>query len=199
MFAERIILEPLMFRRNLATSCVRTTLLPTFVSNRPCFSLWANDYLFPAYLCAISALILVVHRVACSAIVQRLATRLLVFRKPPIEQEESDDAQLEIVSSPHEGIVNDIKTHIVSLGGPTIFVYKILRLLGCLALVALTIATLIINDYHDSSGNNFVAGLKKRKGKKKSKSKKPSESFSSSEWLQISLCLAYVCVQPFYR
>ena len=77
--------------------------------------------------------------------------------------------QLEVVSSPHEGIVNDIKAHVASLGGPTIFAFKIVRLLGCLILVALTIATLIVYDYHNTSGNDILDSLKKHKGKKKNK------------------------------
>lgn len=118
--------------------------------------------------------------------------RLSGLGKPSFERDESDDVQLEVVSSPHEGIVNDIKAHITSLGGLTIFTYKIVRLLGCLVLVALTIATLIVNDYHNTTGSSILDALKKHKGKKKSKSKKPSETFSQSEWLQIALCLAYV-------
>ncbi|KLO19974.1 P-loop containing nucleoside triphosphate hydrolase protein [Schizopora paradoxa] len=173
VFAERIILEPLMFRGKVSVP------------------LWANDLLFPAYLCALSALILLIHRIACTEVVRRLVSRLLGLGKLSIDREDSDDVQLEVVSSPHEGIVNDIKAHVASLGGPTIFSYKIVRLLGCLILVALTIATLIVYDYHNASGSNILETLKKHKGKKKSKSKKPSETFSQSEWVQIALCLAY--------
>jgi len=81
---------------------------------------------------------------------------------------------------------------VTSQGGTIIFVYKIARLVGCLVLVALTIVTLVTNDYEDvSTGKSVEALKKKRKGRKKNHPK-DANSFSGAEWLQISLCLAYV-------
>lgn len=98
------------------------------------------------------------------------------------------------VASPHEGIISDVKVHIVSQGGSTVFAYKIARLLGCLTLVALTIVSTVLSDYSKDawSGDAFETSFKKKKGKGRRKKPKDSSDFSVAEWLQISLCLAYV-------
>ena len=141
--------------------------------------------LFPAYFAALSVILLVLHGVWLSKPVQKLLARARPSRKPAIEEA----TEVVVEEAPqHNGLIADLKNHINAKGGPVIFFYKVLRLVGCLALVGLTIATLVI-DEHDRE-SSFIETLKKKKKKKKHAS--ASDSFTELEWLHVALCLTYV-------
>lgn len=119
---------------------------------------------------------------------QRLLTRL---RSRKSEEEESDDEELivEPSTSPHAGIIGDIKTHISSIGGPVIFAYKFLRLVSCVVLLGLTITTLIVDEWDRET--SFLNALKKKSKEKKGASS-DAAAFTKAEWLQVALALTYV-------
>ena len=102
--------------------------------------------------------------------------------------EETDETTTHEVIE-HGGIFADIKMHVNEKGGPVIFAYKTLRLIGCLILVGLTIATLLMDENDRQTG--FLESLKK-KGKKKKKHAPSSDEFTKAEWMQVALCLFYV-------
>lgn len=112
-----------------------------------------------------------------------------VFRRQKQPAEETGDSSGQDVLV-HGGILADIKVHIDAKGGPVIFTYKILRLLGCLGLVGMTIATLVIDE--NGRQTSFLEALKRKKKKKKKNAS--SDAFTEAEWLQVALCLTYVCV-----
>ncbi|KAL5534538.1 hypothetical protein ACEPAG_1001 [Sanghuangporus baumii] len=147
----------------------------------PRHTVWKNTLLFPAYLAALSAVFIILKGVLGLKPVRSLVTR--AFRRPITE--ETDDGIGQDVPE-HGGILADIKMHIDAKGGPVIFTYKMLRLLGCLTLVGLTIATLVIDETDRQTG--FLEILKKKKKKKKHAR---SDEFTEAEWLQVAVCLTY--------
>ena len=150
--------------------------------------MWRNELLIPAYLSAFSILLLLLHALLSSKLVRRP-----VASKQPSEaiDEEEEEAITEPAASPHAGIINDIKTHVHSMGGPVIFTYKVLRLLGCLVLVVLTIVTLVIDEEQRTGTLGFGVAKKKHKGSRKGKG---GAGFTKAEWLQIALGLTYVSI-----
>jgi hypothetical protein len=137
-----------------------------------------------------------VHRVLITSAVGQLLARFTSRRKYERLDEDEDVPADGAVANPREGVMSDIRAHIQSMGGTEIFVYKLLRLIGCLTLVGLTIATLVIDEQtRDSSGLLDLLKKKKHKGKKKSNH---SDSFSHDEWLQVALLLTYVRLHSRY-
>lgn len=125
---------------------------------------------------------------AVAKLIARLSSK---GKYEPLEDEE-ETAVDHSVATPHEGVLSDLKLHIKLMGGAQIFFYKVLRLLGCLTLVALTIVTLVV-DENAKEGSGLIGLLKKKKHKGK---RKPShsDSFTTEEWLQVALLLTYVCI-----
>ncbi|KAH8120523.1 hypothetical protein DFH11DRAFT_1560461 [Phellopilus nigrolimitatus] len=156
-------------------------------------TLWKNELLYPAYFAALSVTTLVLYAFVDSKPVQRLLTRLSLQRQGADDvangELEEDEAIVEAEASPHAGIIADIKAHVNSTGGPVIFFYKMLRMVGCLVLVGLTIVTLIIDEHEREIGLLMI--LKKKKKGNRKKAAPFSDSFSDAEWLQVALCLAY--------
>ena len=125
---------------------------------------WRDSLLFPAYLATLSAVSLIIKGALGLKWVRSLVSRVSCSRKQT--EEEIDEANAyEVVE--HGGILADIKAHVNAKGGPVIFAYKTLRLIGCLLLVALTIATLVMDENDRQTG--FLEVLKKKKRKKKNK------------------------------
>lgn len=141
-------------------------------------SKWANELFLPAYLAVFSAIVLFSRGILSTGVVQDLSQ----------SEDEVEDIVVEPDVSPINGIICDIKTHVQSMGGPIIFSYKILRLLGCLVLVVLSIAT--DGEERGASKGSEVA-RKKHKGRKKTTGK---SGFTDAEWLQVALSLTYVSV-----
>jgi hypothetical protein len=78
-------------------------------------------------------------------------------------------------------------------GGCIIFSYKAARLVGCLVLLSLSLATLILEESGQIDSEYLVTG-KKHWGKKHRKHRHPKDDeFTNAEWLQVALCLTTVC------
>ena len=156
------------------------------------YSIWSSDLLIPAYTAAASVVILILHRVFITSTVKHLWLRISSRGKyEPLDDDEGGPPE-QPVASLREGVLNDLRAHIDSLGGIEIFVYKILRLAGCLTLVVLTIA-ILVDEEKARDGPGLLDSLKKKKHKGK---KKPShsDSFTDDEWRQIAMLLTYVCI-----
>lgn len=147
--------------------------------------------LIPGYFAAFSAFLLVAHLIIASKPVQQLLGR--IFSSKGGDPDPSDAPPVEpSPEPPHAGIVSEVKAHIKSLGGSTIFLYKIVRLVGCLALVGLTIAT-VVRDEKGTAKADAIDVLKKHWGKK-GKHARRNDGFTDREWLQVTLCLTYVSI-----
>ncbi|KAJ8520559.1 hypothetical protein ONZ45_g2613 [Pleurotus djamor] len=102
------------------------------------------------------------------------------------------------------GFWSEFKAHVVSHGGLHIFVYKILRLVGCLALLGLSIATLIIDEieledrqdiqftYADQEPLGWMGALARWGKKKRKHRRKEVEQLTQTEWLQFAMCMTYL-------
>ena len=159
-------------------------------------SIWKSELLVPAYLSILSIAILLLRSTLTSKWFTKLWARI---RRRDKANDLALDAEAEVdeaVVRTHSGIIADIKSHVQAKGGPVIFGWKLLRLAGCLTLVGLTMATLIIDE--ESRESSFVDVLKWKKGKGKKKKKKDTpatDEFTTEEWLHVALCLTYVCFE----
>lgn len=105
--------------------------------------MWHNSLAIPVYVALLSVVILVLHLLFTSAPVKKLATRL--FSSGNVEGSTPSSP------SPPE------KSHIEQLGGSVIFGYLIARLLTSLALLGLSVATVIL--HHRVSHDWLQVGL----------------------------------------
>ena len=141
-------------------------------------SIWKNELLFPAYLAFLSAVALGICTLMRSKFVRQLLTRLC-SRKGERKEPNDEELVVEPAASPHAETIGDIKTHINFIGGPVIFAYKFLRLVLCIVLLGLTIATLVWERETSVFDENQIASP-------------DAASFTKSEWLQVALALTYV-------
>jgi hypothetical protein len=128
--------------------------------------------LYPFYLTVFSAVLLLTH--------------LLVRAFWP-KSSAQEERRAEPRTRAHAGILEDTKRHIRNHGGLTIYLFKVLRLVGCLALLGITIAAFIISE--EESGDSLLDSLKK---KHKKKHRKVDGWPTPSEWTEIFLCITYV-------
>jgi hypothetical protein len=107
-------------------------------------------------------------------------------------------ASLAEASAPEPGqgiypasLFGQFKLHMSMHGGCIIFAYKAARLVGCLVLLSLSLATLILEE---SGQIEYIVTGKKHWGKKHRKHRHSKDGeFTDAEWLQVALCLATVC------
>lgn len=147
--------------------------------------------LVPAYLSIISVLILALRALISSKWFTKLWSRLRRSDKTSGRVFDAEVDADEPVIRTHAGIIADIQSHVKAKGGPIIFFWKLLRLAGCLTLVGLTMATLIIDE--EGRESTLIDVLKKKKKKGKKKTDPISDEFTLEEWLHVALCLTYVC------
>ncbi|CAE6488532.1 unnamed protein product, partial [Rhizoctonia solani] len=95
---------------------------------------WAHALLIPAACAGLSIVLLLLHVVVAATPVKHYIARL---RSREVKD---DDLPQQPVLRQHTGFFPDLRTHIKGHGGPTVFTWKVLRLLACLALTGLTIA-----------------------------------------------------------
>lgn len=112
--------------------------------------------LFPAYLAAASALELLLHVVLVCGPVRKLYSGPIL----------SKDDLSEVPADPSTS--SKLTAHVTAHGGHAIFAYKVARMVGCLALLGLSSASLILDG--------------------KNQSAQPSQS----DWLQLALIVSYV-------
>lgn len=163
-----------------------------------------HTLLIPAAVAVVSIVALLIHVVLITGPVKRFIARL---RGRAVDD---DDSPLQPIIRQHTGFFPDLRSHIKSHGGGAIFAWKMLRLLACMALTGLTIGAIIaINEGHKVDSKELdldidadvgfdldsdVDALSKHWGKKhkKHKKKKRARWFSTTEWIEISLCMFYV-------
>ncbi|KAI0774725.1 multidrug resistance-associated ABC transporter [Trametes elegans] len=109
------------------------------------YEIWKNTLAYPAGATVVSALILSLQLISRAPLVQRLRAKLT-----------GSDA-LAKTGEDLEAVGNDgeVPSHVVQLGGPVIFGFKLARLLFTLALLALSIASLAVNGAEDDSEYSY--------------------------------------------
>lgn len=83
-----------------------------------------------------------------------------------------------------------VRAHIAIHGGGVIYTYKVVRLVGCLALLGLSIATLILEE--TGQIENALFNITGKWGKKHPKHNKKHAGFTNAEWVQVALVITSV-------
>ncbi|KAJ7275444.1 hypothetical protein B0H12DRAFT_1199540 [Mycena haematopus] len=135
---------------------------------------WEDTLVVPAVVAAASVALLLVH----------------LFLASIWGRKTSEPDVLDPVPAIHPvGFVAEVKEHIARHGGGVIFVFKLTRLVACLSLLGLSIASLAITEAHKSeSGKTTIFG---KWGKKHPKKHHDSPALSITEWLQLAMCMTF--------
>ncbi|KAF5384757.1 hypothetical protein D9757_006267 [Collybiopsis confluens] len=140
-------------------------------------NIFTSTLAIPLYLAAASAFILLVHIVSETSLVRKL------FRRQQII---SAEEPLHGHAQP-ENLVQEVKSHIKAHGGPAIYAYMVSRFLGCLTLLGLSLATLLI----DLEGRADTVKDLGKWAKKHPKNKPLSDHFSDAELLEAAMTLTF--------
>ncbi|KEP49369.1 ABC transporter [Rhizoctonia solani 123E] len=157
---------------------------------------WTHTLLIPAACAGVSIALLLFNTILAIAPVRRYIAKLRGR-----EVNDRDSPPEHPIVRQHTGFFPDLRSHAKGHGGPTVFSWKVLRLLACLALTGLTIAAIIsINEGHSVIGKNeydlsdefdIDSDTNTLNKKWEKKHKKRTHWFSTAEWIEISLCLFY--------
>lgn len=144
----------------------------------------------PAYLSAASAIFLILHIIALSKPVKAIYARILPSKRG---RGESQHGTMDPIYGLHPAsFFGQFKEHISTHGGVVIYAFKFARLLGCLALLAVSLATLILEETGEIDKLTFgVTGKHWGKKHKKHRHRKHGV-FSDAEWTQGALCVTSV-------
>jgi len=107
-----------------------------------------------------------------------------LFRRPNVNVEEPP------AHAQSESFVQEIKLHIREHGGAVIYAYMVARLIGTLALLGLSIVTLVLDEFKRVGRQEDVVTF--GKWGKKYPNKKYGTRFSNREWLEAGLCLTFL-------
>jgi hypothetical protein len=153
-------------------------------------SFLSDTLALPGYLSVASAILLVVHLTLSSNAFKRLQSR--VFRRPPFfDLDNSPDSRPDINA---DNVSAEFRAHVAHHGGAVIFSYKVARLVGCLALLGFSIYSFALDiDVVSSQG----IGSGGKWGKNHKRKKQQGYNLSVKEWLELSMCMNYVCSTHF--
>ncbi|KAK0238173.1 hypothetical protein EDD85DRAFT_833297 [Armillaria nabsnona] len=144
---------------------------------------WLTDsFIIPLYVVIASAVIFLLQIVFSSRRIRRLFWR---STDAPIAADEEPQLEPDAIFHP-AGYFQDLKEHVSQSGGAKIFTYRVLRLVGCLVLLGLSIATLVL----DVEENELETSGKW--GKKHKKKPRGDRWLKPREWLAASLCLTFL-------
>ncbi|KAJ3760576.1 hypothetical protein EV360DRAFT_81041 [Lentinula raphanica] len=159
------------------------------VSKSANVGIFTNSLIIPLYIAAFSILILLVHLIANSKPARKL------FRRSGTSSEEAVVPELQ-----PDSLIQELKLHVGSLGGPAIYAFILARLIGSLALLGLSVTTLVLEEVHreevDQSSQLLgqegdVVDTFGKWGKKHPK-KKSDTHFTKREWLEAAMCLTFL-------
>ncbi|THU88444.1 P-loop containing nucleoside triphosphate hydrolase protein [Dendrothele bispora CBS 962.96] len=139
-------------------------------------TVFANTLLIPLYVVAASVLFLLLHIVLVSRMVRKWLGRA------------SHEEPVQTPPMP-VGLAAEVKEHVEEHGGPVIYAYMLARLLGSLALLGLSITSLVIDEIKkldvQSEDEVSIAGKKGRR-------RRYGTQFSKREWLEAAMCLTFL-------
>ncbi|KZP16764.1 P-loop containing nucleoside triphosphate hydrolase protein [Athelia psychrophila] len=146
-------------------------------------SIWHDSLLVPAYISAASAALLIIHVIHLSKPAKRLYA--LIVPNLSLGTTELSGPELEQGIQPAT-FFGQVRAHIAIHGGGVIYTYKVVRLIGCLALLGLSIATFILEE---TGQIHFMYNITGKWGKKHPKRNKKHAGFTNAEWVQVALCV----------
>ncbi|KAK0478556.1 hypothetical protein IW261DRAFT_1551827 [Armillaria novae-zelandiae] len=146
-------------------------------------AIYTDSLIVSAYVAAASAALLILHILLIWTPVRRFISRLQKNKNISDNNRESQPTTQSF------GILAEVREHVALHGGPTIFFYMVLKFLGSLALLGLSVASLVL-DEQDRTHDNV--GLYGKWGKKHKGKKEHSRAFTNEEWLEASLCLTFL-------
>ncbi|TFK36798.1 hypothetical protein BDQ12DRAFT_699326 [Crucibulum laeve] len=149
-------------------------------------SLLSDTLIIPAYIAIVSSIALILHLIIVSGTVQRLLARALPQTSNLRTSEVNGDPTDAV---PSISLLSDVKQHVASHGGQTIFAFKVARLISCLILLAFSIVSAVA-DENNHIGDQF-SGVFGKWGKKHKHSKRRGPSLSVKEWLDLAMCMTY--------
>lgn len=149
------------------------------------YSIRHDTLTLPACIGIASGIILLVHLIIASKILKRLHAFIFLPNNSNTDFEEEPTPGTE--PPPSSGPSAEIRAHITEHGGLHIFAYKIVRLCGCLILLALSIYSAETSNYGSQGFDIFGKWGKKHKPKKHRTPK-----FSVKDWLEVAICMTYV-------
>ncbi|KAG8968451.1 hypothetical protein FRC03_007393 [Tulasnella sp. 419] len=161
---------------------------------KPSTRFWKHSLLYPSYVAALSAIILIVQFTLRISFVKRWVAR--IRGAPPVDADEYEAVEQRpsaATSNMSAGFLTEIKEYIRLQGGPVICAFGVMKLLSCLALVGLTIYAVIITpgpgepkttEFFEQDSDVYTEGKKKKKHRK-------NQLFSTAEWHEIALCAFY--------
>ncbi|TFK30740.1 ATP-binding cassette transporter [Coprinopsis marcescibilis] len=125
--------------------------------------LWSNTLIIPAYVALLSSALIVVHTTVSSRRVRKLWARLTGAAPPGQSSESYQNERREAT------LATDLAEHVQEQGGAVIFAFQLLRFLSCAALLALSIASLVVDQ--EDLANVFIFGKKGKKRKEKERAR----------------------------
>ncbi|KAF7339970.1 ATP-binding cassette transporter [Mycena venus] len=139
-------------------------------------TLWKDTLIVPAVVAAASVIVLLLHLFLASPWGRKL-------------RKTSEPEVVDPVPTVHPvGLVAEVKEHVAQHGGGVIFAFKLVRLVACLTLLGLSIASLAITEAHKSeTGKASIFGKWGKKHPKKGK----NAALSVAEWLQLAMCMTF--------
>ncbi|KAJ3890944.1 hypothetical protein GG344DRAFT_77404 [Lentinula edodes] len=152
-------------------------------------AVYTNSLIIPLCFAAASVLGFVIHLIARVELVRRL------FRRNRIVPNSEESA-----APVHpENLVQELNAHIGSHGGPLIYTHMLIRLVGTLALLGLSITSLILDEVRRNGkqglelleGQEDIVDSLGKWGKNHPK-KKYGTHYTKREWLEAAMCLTFL-------
>ncbi|KAJ3801154.1 hypothetical protein GGU11DRAFT_770568 [Lentinula aff. detonsa] len=150
-------------------------------------AVYTNLLILPLYFSAASTLTLLFHLISNSKAARKLFGRPVTSSEEPVAELQPDS------------LIQELKLHVESLGGSAIYAYILARLIGTLALLGLSITTLILDEVHRAGNQSLqlpreeedVADALGKWGKKHPKNKYGTH-YAEREWLEAAMCLTFL-------
>jgi hypothetical protein len=140
--------------------------------------------LFPIYVGTLSASLLLLHAILLSNPVREL------LHPPHPDESEPENPQPPENESIRVSLWADLKENINSNGGIVIWSFKVIRLLGVLILICLSVVS-AINNPQSTHGSTLFAKFIEDLGKKR-KGKGGKSRLSNAEWIELAWTAFYV-------
>lgn len=155
-------------------------------------SLWREPLVIPSYF-ALLSITLILLRLLWGA---TSALRARLFKSSSTASDSKP--QLEVFQSyQHSGFLSSLKATIASHGGLTLFLFRVVRFISCLALVTLSVVSFVAKEGEEQGlsvedGSGFLNALTKGMGKGKKKRRKQAMKLEHEEWVEMIQCAFYV-------
>lgn len=138
-----------------------------------------NSLAIPVYFSAASVLIFAIHILHTWRPIMKICGRLLLRHKAVGQEAHSQDGTA-VDTTPQPSL--QVQSHILSHGGLAIFAFEVARLLGCLLLMALSLATVLVGV--DATKSNLI----------ESRGKDVLIEFTKAKSVQSASCITAVSV-----